>query len=366
MNGSNSAKPLISVVMAAFNAGPYLKENIQSILNQTYSDFEFIIIDDASTDNSAEIIWSFKDPRLIYIKNEVNLGQTASLNKGIRMAKGKYIARLDADDIAYPERLKMQADFLNQHPQVGVVGSWSIDMDETGKLLKPFKVPTDLLKIKCFIAASGDLSYWCISHPTVMIRKSVLEDVGLFNEIEGKGSGYPQDYELWERIARKYDFAVLGKVLLKYRILKNSDSRFYFDKYRNHRWEITQRRIRYYLPHLNQEDFNILLYVLEYRPQELPVKVQKVLKLFEDYMKVYLRNEKMFKEAKPVIDLMKLYYLPQLFLTNPSESVGEIFKIVLSHPAYLFDVKFYRKAIKTYFQKTMSEEQFKELCKKTL
>ncbi len=115
---------MVSIIMPVYNSSGYLSDAIESILSQTYSDFEFIIIDDASTDNSIEIIYSYHDPRIVLLKNDINLGVTHSLNKGIKHARGKYIARMDADDIALPQRIELQVDFLEKNPEFILVGSF--------------------------------------------------------------------------------------------------------------------------------------------------------------------------------------------------------------------------------------------------
>src|SRR3989344_8977423 len=120
---STSNTPPITVLLSVYNDSRFLKSAIESILNQTFSDFEFLVINDASTDNTAEIINSFSDPRLKTITNSHNLGLTKSLNIGLKEAQGKYIARLDADDISLPDRLKIQHDFMESHPDIALSGT---------------------------------------------------------------------------------------------------------------------------------------------------------------------------------------------------------------------------------------------------
>ena len=116
-------QPSITVLMPVYNAERFLSEAIDSILHQTLTNFEFLIIDDGSTDNSLKIINSYRDQRIILVRNGTNLGITASLNKGIELAKGHLIARMDADDISYPDRLQKQYDYLNQHPDCAMVST---------------------------------------------------------------------------------------------------------------------------------------------------------------------------------------------------------------------------------------------------
>jgi glycosyltransferase involved in cell wall biosynthesis len=127
------SKPKISVLMSVYNGEKYLKEAVDSILNQTFSDFEFIVINDHSTDSTSEILFSYKDSRLKIIENDENIGITKSLNKGLRLVSGKYTARMDADDISFNNRLEKQLQYLEDNPDVGVLGTMAIS---NGKYLK--------------------------------------------------------------------------------------------------------------------------------------------------------------------------------------------------------------------------------------
>ena len=132
--------PKISVIMPVLNAELYLKTAIESVLSQTIPDFEFIIINDGSTDKTEEIIKSYQDPRIIYIKNDTNIGLSKSYNLGIRASKGEFIARMDADDISFKDRFESQLEFLEAHQEVGVVGGGVILIDESGKeFASPFR-----------------------------------------------------------------------------------------------------------------------------------------------------------------------------------------------------------------------------------
>ena len=115
--------PKVTLLMSVFNGQSYLKEAIESILNQTFEDFEFLIINDASKDNSLRIIQSFDDSRIKLVHNSDNIGLTKSLNKGIDLAKGEFIARMDCDDISLPERLSMQVSFIDKNPDIGILSS---------------------------------------------------------------------------------------------------------------------------------------------------------------------------------------------------------------------------------------------------
>jgi len=200
--------PKISVVMPVFNSEKFLIEAIQSILSQTYQNFEFIIVDDASTDKSLSISEEYakKDNRIKVIKNKFNKGIAISRNIGIRNSKGKYIATQDSDDISNPERLIKQFMFLDKNPDVGVVGSHIRIFGDNGESYRFYNQNDKDLRNKIFF-------YSPIAQPASMIRKKVFKDVGYYDE------KYPpcEDLDLWFRIGNKYKFANIQEILINYR-----------------------------------------------------------------------------------------------------------------------------------------------------
>ncbi len=195
--------------MSVYNGEKYLSEAIESILNQTYSNFEFLIIDDGSTDSTRQIILSYDDYRIRLIENDSNIGLTESLNKGIDFARGKYIARMDADDISMPERLEKQVDFMESHEDVAVCGSWAIIIDEKGKAYDSFKNPEHSIEIEAAL-----FFYNPIAHPTVLMKKGIVNFVGNYDSFFLK----TQDYDLWIRLfLTGYSFYNLQETLLIYR-----------------------------------------------------------------------------------------------------------------------------------------------------
>src|SRR4051812_30773328 len=138
--------PKISVVMPVLNGEKYLREATESILNQTFKDFEFIIINDGSTDRTEEIIQSFADPRIVYIKNEKNVGLSRVFNQGIRAAQGTYIARMDADDISLLHRFEKELEYLENNPKIDIVGSAMMIIDAEGKKVRKALRPEKLYK----------------------------------------------------------------------------------------------------------------------------------------------------------------------------------------------------------------------------
>lgn len=207
---------LISVVMSNYNTPEeYLREAIESILNQTYSDFEFIIVDDCSTDNSLEIIESYRDPRIVIIKNEKNLGLTKSLNRAIKSAKGEFIARMDADDISMLERFEKQVEFMKNNPSVIVCGSQTEIFGDgayryKNKFPKTYIPEKELFQINLLFG-----NHINILNNVAFFRHQVLIDEGiLYNE------KYPcaQDFRMWVDCSRKGDCQNIDEVLVKYRI----------------------------------------------------------------------------------------------------------------------------------------------------
>jgi len=189
-----TTNPLVTVLMPVYNGGDYLKPAIESILGQTYRDFEFLIINDCSTDDSMEIIQSYKDPRIVIHTNTVNMGQTKSLNVGLKLAKGKYIVINDADDLSLPHRIEKQLDFVSNHPEFAVVGTSAFIMNRSGRINRVFRKPTDQQEITL-----GILSETPLIHGSVIMNKAMILGHGGYNE----EFRIIQDFELWSSLIRK-------------------------------------------------------------------------------------------------------------------------------------------------------------------
>lgn len=200
--------PRVTVLMAVYNGACHLREALESILGQTFTDFEFLIINDGSTDSSVQIIQSYSDTRICLVNNNDNLGLTASLNKGLALARGEYIARMDADDISRPERLARQVSFMDENPQVGVCGSWVRYFPMSGNNV--WRLPKGSEEIRCWQFHTVG-----VAHPSVIIRRQFFVQYGLSYDPQYR---YAQDYELWGRAIRYMAFANIQKVLLDYRI----------------------------------------------------------------------------------------------------------------------------------------------------
>jgi glycosyltransferase involved in cell wall biosynthesis len=218
MVSHQSAVPKISVVMPVYNGEQYLREAVQSVLDQSFSDFEFVIINDASTDNTGEILSEFarQDERIIILQNQENLGLTGSLNKGIDRARGEYIARQDADDISLPERFKKQVALLDSNPEVVLVSCNIEKINTEGK-------PLGIMKRSC----SDRLVSWYLlfynrvsGHSQVMFRRKTVNALGGYS----KKYPYCEDYELWCRMAGVGIVKILPEVLIQQRFHPSSVS----------------------------------------------------------------------------------------------------------------------------------------------
>jgi glycosyltransferase involved in cell wall biosynthesis len=207
--------PLVTVLMPVYNGEKYLNEAIDSILNQSYENLEFLIINDGSTDKTEEIILAYKDERIKYFKNEKNLRLIASLNKGLDLAKGKYIARMDADDIALPLRLEKQIAFMEQHENVGLLGTYYSLFKEQNNDMTPVKMPFthhEGLKFRLLFSSS-------IRHPTAVIRTATLRDNSIYFN---KDFLHAEEHQFWLEIIKYAQVAVYPEILLNVRLHQES------------------------------------------------------------------------------------------------------------------------------------------------
>lgn len=203
----NKNAPLVSVLIAVFNASSYIIDAVNSILLQTYPNFEVIIIDDASTDDSLEKIKQFSDIRVKIFENTQNWGLAKSLNIGLSKCEGKYIVRMDADDLSYPDRIEKQVAFLEEHPDLSAVSSWMIEFNDEGKhSLTKYRSNPEEIK-------STILFYSPVSHAASTFKSDVLKSLKYEEDFL-----IAQDYELWFRLLQKYNIGVMPEVLYLYRI----------------------------------------------------------------------------------------------------------------------------------------------------
>ena len=208
----NSRPVPVSVVLPCYNCERFLRAAVQSILDQSFQDFELILIDDGSTDGTPEILREFaaKDPRVRTLKNEVNSGICAALNKGLDAACGEFLCRMDADDIAEPDRLEKQIAYMRAFPRTVVCGSHLLLIDEQGRETGRRRYDLDTARIK-----RNRFFRSPFAHPAVMIRRSILEEHRIRYSVRFP---YAECYDLWMRLAPYGDFANLDAFLLRYRL----------------------------------------------------------------------------------------------------------------------------------------------------
>jgi len=234
---------LISVIMSVYNGETYLKESVESILKQTFKDFEFIIINDGSTDKSLEIINRYKklDDRIILISRE-NRGLIASLNEGIKKAKGKYIARMDADDISLATRFEEQIKFMEENPDIGVCGSWiEVFGENKNDTIWKMQKSNDELKVRLLFSVP-------VAHPSVMMKKDIIDKYNLKYKEAYK---HAEDYQFWLDFSRYTNFSNIQKVLFRYRYLDTSVSRVADSSQDDTRYNIIQSIFTQVLKKLN-------------------------------------------------------------------------------------------------------------------
>lgn len=291
--------PAISVLMPVYNCALYLVEAVESILNQTFTDFELIILDDCSSDNSAEIAKSFTDKRIIYHCNETNLGLANNLNVGLHMAKGKYIARMDGDDISLPDRFQTQIDFLESHPDIDLC-SCGLQMFGTENTIWVRESDPEAVKITMMF-------YSPVLHATSVWRKDSFEKHQLYYDQET----FPaEDYDLWSRAIFYCRLVNIPQVLYKYRIhgiqVTKTD-----DRVHQRNKDIQTNYLKKALPALNDADISD--FVNHFIGYDLNNGIQlKQLKL--KYKKILLANRtNKFFSDKLLAKRLKYYYQSYVF-----------------------------------------------------
>ncbi len=209
-----SQSPLVSIIMPVYNGESFLKEAIDSIVTQTYTNWELIVVNDGSTDGSRDIVLSYTDPRIQLHDNEENLGIISTKNKAIDIAKGKYIASLDADDIALPTRLAKQVEYFETHSDCGLVATLHQEIDGNGKRGQVSLFPTSNRDVHSYLLLAN-----CICHSSTMLRADLMKELKYI-----PGFHVAEDYEMWDRITNTHFIANIPEVLTLYRVHGNNIS----------------------------------------------------------------------------------------------------------------------------------------------
>lgn len=288
--------PNISVVLPVYNGEKYLGKAIESILGQTYADFEFIIINDGSKDTTPEIIQRYaeKDSRIVVIHQE-NAGLVATLNRGLSSAKAPFIARMDADDIALPDRFKDQIAYMQMHPEIAVLGTSIRFIDENDQPIHDSLYPSDSADVAAEMLRTNP-----VAHPTVMMRKSVIDAEGGYNRL----FNYAEDYELWLRISEKYSIANLAGIYLLYRQHENKVSFLHSQDQtlRTFVAQLTSKARRAGNPDPLLSVDRITTDTLSLFGLTEKEKAEYIFRTFEYTLNAFIFN----KEEEPVIDLLTL------------------------------------------------------------
>lgn len=236
----------VSVILPVYKGEAYLENAISSILQQTFTDFEFIIVNDASPDRSEEVVNRFNDGRIKYYKSDTNLGLVGALNKGISLSSGKYIARMDQDDFSFPDRLKKQFEFLESHPGYIIAGT-QVTVLGTGHL-KKYPSTNEEIKVALLFGSP-------FAHPAVMFRRSVLVDNKLTYEEQFR---HAEDFGLWMRLSSLGKMINLDYVGLDYRVHETQYTQVFSDRTRDVHYAVRDEYLRKLGAVLSQQDREML------------------------------------------------------------------------------------------------------------
>ena len=226
--------PKVTVLMSVYNGEAYLKASVQSVLEQTFRDFEFLVIDDGSSDGSLSILQDIHDDRVRVVQNAQNLGLIRSLNKGIGLARGEYIARHDCDDLMVRERLAHQVVYMDEHPEVVLAGTWMQLIDESDNPVDEWCNPPSDLEIRW-----SSLFNAAVSHPSAMYRTQLARTLKGYSS----DSIYAEDFDLWSRMAEHGKVANLPAILEWYRIHGESVSKKNEERQLATRFAVASRNI---------------------------------------------------------------------------------------------------------------------------
>jgi len=330
------AEPLVSVVMPVHNAEKYLERAIKSILGQTYQTFEFIIIDDGSTDSSGEIIAEFErlDSRIHVIRFPTNQGLVSALNYGLEIAQGDYIARMDADDISLPDRFSKQVEFMGSHPEIGLLGCGMRYMQEDGTLRNiPLVIRSDLL-IRWYILFENPFF-----HPTVMLRRSVIEKFVL---CYNPSALHVEDYELWCRMLLHTKGENLADVLLYYRLHPSSVSERHTEFQNEQSARFSALAIKQHLPSLDLALEESLALTNAIHGVSRPAKLQRArlasayLKLWAEFCRIHHhKKEELSKLYRQVMAWAARMILYPPFQTGTGRALWQLTKMDWRWPRYL-------------------------------
>lgn len=337
MNG-----PLVTVLMPVYNAEKYLNEAIDSILNQTLTDFQLLIINDGSTDSSAKLIASYSDKRIRTVHNEQNLGLIATLNKGIDLVDTKYMARMDADDVSMPERLRTQLDFMETHSEIGACGTWfdHLRADGSVKTGGRYHAHHDEIRLR-------QLYLMHFIHGTAMIRMELLKQRQLKFD---PNFPHAEDYDLFDRLGNVSKLANIQRSLYQIRVHPESVSRLYAEVQKKNSDRVKARIFENLGLEVGLSELDLFASFMYQNYHEL--KGEKTVRLMDliDRMIAADRQSSYFKKAF----LRKELALRFLHMCHGLASHNEnVFPLLngFAHKRFLDDPKLY---VATYLRSTLS------------
>lgn len=301
--------PLVSVVLPCYNAENYVAAAVNSMIDQTYRELEIIIIDDCSTDGSPEILRSLaaKDNRIKLLRNDTNLKLVATLNKGISVAAGKYILRMDADDISYPDRVEKQVCFMEKHPDIGISGTAILQFEE-GKNDTVMVLPSEdaVLKAKIFTST-------IFFHPTVIIRSDILKT----NHLEYNSNYHrAEDWGLWMEMVNKTRVGNIQEPLLRYRIVPGSETRIAAaDSVKRSAIFCMLLKRKFEIDHLSLSDDEVELYTYFVSRQFISLMPDNAIKLVVRIFDKIIDQAKDLNFNPVTVRYMKLYFSLRLMVT---------------------------------------------------
>jgi len=326
--------PRVSVLMSVYNGERYLEEAIDCILQQTFREFEFIIVDDGSSDATPRLLSDYgqRDPRIILHHSDENRGLSVALNLGIQHARGEYIARMDADDISLAHRLAEQVTFMDAHPEVGVCGTWvQLIGDRQGNVWK-YPLKHEAICARMLFANA-------LAHPSVMIRRSAFQQNGLQYDPQVR---YAQDYELWSRAIWVMQFANLDQILLKYRIHLAATGA----SHRSEQYQIHDLIYRRFFELLDLQYTREELFLHQQIGTDQPEKGIEFLRRCRDWLERLLFANRKIKLISPGVFEEELGWRWTHACYNSFANPAALFLHILSSPLEFRSCKGMRKAYK--------------------
>lgn len=286
--GMRDTAPRLTVLLPVYNAAPYLGEAVRSVLGQSFADFELLAIDDGSTDESLDILRSFGDSRMRIERNGVNLGLIATLNKGLDLARGEYVARMDGDDVAMPRRLEAQVALMDGDAGLGACGMFIETFGHGRPAVQRYPVRNE--QVQCHL-----LGYTPMAHPTVMFRKPMFDHHGLRYD---RNFPHAEDFDLLERASHCFRLANIPEVGLRYRLHATQVSRVHNAILLESVAKIRSRRIKLFLQDEYSEAVSEMLEMLFNTGRQVTLDDVRAVKGFIDMLLDRNRRLRTFSEAE--------------------------------------------------------------------